>query len=252
MSQTILTKNHIPPGEAIEAFLATGKGGAGYHAAIATLEPWGGEAAEALAHIFLDETRPQEVREQAAWPLRQIRGRCTRRLLTEAALYNPDEWVRVEAVSILSSYYSDSLIQPMLSLLQNRRNSSQLRSEAAHTLGMIHTPFSGTATYIRALIPHLRDPAPEVRLTVIYAITQSRKARNALNEIRKLVNDHTPVLGWRWMVAQEARWAIYTILRPNFDTEMPDHAMYQTDEWRDKIEAWKRQRTQERRKRRRR
>jgi hypothetical protein len=147
MSQTNEIEKSDSLDMSIEAYLSVGEDHTAYHRAIANLMRWHGAAAEALVHIFLDKTRPKEVREQAAWPLRQIRGRRARRLLTDAALYNPDEWVRVEAVSVLSSYYSDRLTLPMLSILQNRRNSPKLRSEAAHTLGMIHTVFRHRNVY---------------------------------------------------------------------------------------------------------
>jgi hypothetical protein len=239
MSQTTLSNNVTSLDEAIEVVLAD-EDGRTTEFITATLSPWRNLAAEALTRAFLDEQRSRAERERATWPLYLYQGRRARCLLLDTALHYCDEWVRVEAVRVLAPYNNWRIITAMRTILADTRNSAELRSEAAHTLGMNWPGQRGNGTFVRSLMPFLHDPAPEVRLTVIYAIMQCDKKRRALNEIRKLINDHRPAPTWHWTVAQEARWAVVGICvkgRTNIDPDSPELLR---DDWQNLIVAGKR------------
>lgn len=127
--------------------------------------------------------------------------------LRKAAIEDPDQAVRMEALCSLGLINQPASISVLRSLLRDEALPAFLRARAAEALGQ-----RGNLDAVDDLVESLTSPVAAIRFWSAYALGEIGDIA-AIPHLLALVDDPEPVEGW-WTVGEEARWAILAITAP--------------------------------------
>lgn len=150
--------------------------------------------AQALLSAFEDP----KLRWEAARSLGLLHCRKANRKLIHNIVCTADTDTRKASVYALGASREERALQPILRILSDETEESELRGYAAEALGLL-----GQSDAVVPLISALRDESVNVRFWAAYALGQLRDKR-AISELEALAATDDAVLeGW-WSVRQEA------------------------------------------------
>ncbi|MCA9605865.1 MAG: PilT/PilU family type 4a pilus ATPase [Myxococcales bacterium] len=151
---------------------------------------------------FLGDERP-EIRRYAVFGLLRLRDPATLGAMLRTSVSDPDWWVREQAVQAIGVLGDDRAIPYLEALLADRPD---LRVAVIEALGLLHADDS--------LMKHAEltaDPDPSTRLSMIEAIGQLDRGREASFFVQACTNDEEPRVAKlarelleRWKIATDA------------------------------------------------
>lgn len=127
--------------------------------------------------------------------------------LRKAALEDPDQTVRMEALCSLGLINQPASISVLRSILRDETLPAFLRARAAEALGQ-----RGNLDAVDDLVASLSSPIAAIRFWSAYALGEIGDSA-VIPRLLALIDDPESVEGW-WTVGEEARWAILAITNP--------------------------------------
>jgi HEAT repeat protein len=134
-------------------------------------------AVRQLVHLLADNSA--KVRRSAAIALGEVGSRSATRNLLKAVI-DGDAEVRMAVVYALGKIADVRARDALLHMLDDLREKPRIRAAAAESLGSL-----GDSESVPALVAHLRDRSPEVRLFCAFALGELREPR-ALSALRRV------------------------------------------------------------------